>query len=56
MVANRIRTLTRILRARAIRRRRAEAVREMAALSALLPQVSAAQFAQWIREERGWGH
>ena len=52
----RSRTINDALRAWVARRRRADAVREMAALSAQLPKVSAAEVASWIREERDRGH
>lgn len=51
----RSRTINDALRAWVVRRRRTDAVREMAALSAQLPRVSAAEVAGWIREERDRG-
>ena len=48
----RSRTINEALRAWVTRRRRADAVREMSALTYHLPKVSTAEVAHWIREER----
>jgi hypothetical protein len=49
---DRSRTINEALRAWVARRRRADAVREMDQLSLLLPRVSTAEVAHWIREDR----
>lgn len=55
-VGERSRTINDALRAWAVRRRRADAVRGMDQLAKQLPRVSTAEVAQWIREERDRGH
>jgi hypothetical protein len=52
----RSRTVNEALRALVIRRRRADAVREMDALAAQLPKVTTAEVVHWIREERDQRH
>jgi hypothetical protein len=52
----RSRTINDALRAWVTRHRRADAVRDMTALSAQLPKVSTAEVTYWIREERKRGH
>ena len=49
---DRSRTINEALRAWVTRRRRADAVREMSALTYQLPKVSTTEVAHWIREER----
>jgi hypothetical protein len=48
----RSRTINEALRAWVTRHRRADAVREMSALTYQLPKVSTTEVAHWIREER----
>jgi hypothetical protein len=55
-VGDRSRTINEALRALVTRRRRADAVREMDALSAQLPKVTTAEVVHWIREERDQRH
>ena len=52
----RSRAVNEALRAWVARRRRADAVREMDALRAQLPEVNTDEVARWIREDRGQGH
>lgn len=52
----RSRTINEALRIWAKRRRRRDAVAEMDALRAVLPKVSSAEVARWIREDREHGH
>ena len=52
----RSRAINDALRAWVTRRRRQDAAREMDLLRAQLPKVSAAEVAQWIREDRERGH
>lgn len=53
---DRSRTINEALRALVTRRRRADAVREMDTLSALLPKVTTAEVVHWVREERDQRH
>lgn len=52
----RSRAVNEALRAWVARRRRRDAVREMDAMRADLPKVSADEVARWIREEREKAH
>ena len=52
----RSRAVNEALRAWVVRRRRNDAVHELDALRARLPAASAAEVAQWIREDREQGH
>jgi predicted CopG family antitoxin len=52
----RSRAINEALRAWVQRHRRADAARELDALGATLPTASAAEVAEWIREDRERGH
>ena len=52
----RSRAINEALRAWVQRHRRADAARELDALSATLPTASGAEVAEWIREDRERGH
>ncbi|MGO9513962.1 MAG: hypothetical protein ACLP2F_10015 [Steroidobacteraceae bacterium] len=52
----RSRAVNEALRAWIARRRRTDAAREMDALRAQLPEISADEVARWIREDREQGH
>jgi predicted CopG family antitoxin len=52
----RSRAINEALRAWVQRHRRADAARELDVLSAILPTASAAEVAEWIREDREHGH
>ena len=55
-VGTRSRAINDALRAWVVRRRRSDAVHELDALRAQLPVTSAAEVAQWIRDDREQGH
>ena len=55
-VGDRSRTINDALRAWAVRRLRADAVRDMDQLAKQLPRASTAEVAQWIRKERDRDH
>ena len=52
----RSRTINEALREWTARRRRRDAVREMDALRAQLPEVSTDEVARWVRDDRERGH
>ena len=52
----RSRAINEALRAWVTRRRRSDAVREMAALRTQLPKIKIEEVTRWIREDREHGH
>ncbi len=52
----RSRAINEALRAWIVRRRRKDAMRDMDALRAQLPRISADEVARWVREDREDGH
>lgn len=52
----RSRAINQALRTWITRRRRTDAVREMAALRTQLPKITTEEVARWIREDREQGH